>query len=460
VSLSSSLFTAVSALETDQGALAVTTNNIANANTPGYSREVANLEESPVVTYGNLQFGTGVSLASVEGIRDNVLQLRLNQEAQTEGQLNTFVNGMNQIQPVFNETAGSGLQSLISQFFDAWQTLSTDPTNSGDRQAVIAAGQSLAAGFRQTASALETQQQSADEGVVATVGQINSLTTQIASLNQQISSQTNAGQTPNALLDQRALLINQLSQSVDLQSIPADSNSLTLTTAGGTVLVAGDKSFNLQTQANPATGFQDVYAQGVDITSTIQSGNLAGYLQLRDTEIPGLKNSLDTLAANLATSVNARSAAGYDLNGVAGGNFFTPPAGTAGAALNLTVAITNPTNIAASADGTPGNNGNASAIAALQNGAIVAGQTPIDYYAGIVSQVGSDTANASSSLTGQQLLVQQLQDQQNAESGVSLNEEGANLQLYQNAYDAAGRVATVIEGLFQTAINMGVVTTS
>ena len=460
MSLSSSLFTAVSALDTDQAALAVTTDNIANANTPGYSREIANLEEAPVITYGNLQIGTGVSLANVQGVRDNVLQLRLNQEAQTEGQLNTFVNGMNQIQPVFNETAGSGLQSLISQFFNAWQTLSTDPENSGDRQAVIAAGQSLAAGFRQTASSLVTQQQSANEGVVATVGQINSLTTQIASLNQQISEESNGGQTPNALLDQRALLINQLSQSVDLQTIPADSNSLTLTTAGGTLLVAGAESFSLQTQANPATGFRDVYAQGSDITSTIQSGNLAGYLQLRDTEVPGIENSLDTLASNLATSVNTQNAAGFDLNGVAGGNFFTPPAGTAGAALNLTVALTNPVNLAASSDGTPGSNGNATVIANLQNQSIVAGETPIDYYGGIVSQVGSDTANASSSLTGQQLLVQQLQDQQNSESGVSLNEEGANLQLYQNAYDAAGRVATVIEGLFQTAINMGLVTTT
>jgi flagellar hook-associated protein 1 len=460
VSLSGSLFTAVNALEVDQGALAVTSNNIANANTPGYSREVANLEEAPAVTYGSLQFGTGVELANVQGIRDNVLQLRLNQEAQTEGKLNTFVNGMNQVQPVFNETAGSGLQSLISQFFGAWQTLSSDPTNAGERQAVIADGQDLAAGFNQTAQALVTQGQSADQGVVDTVNQINGLTTQIAQLNQQIFAATNGGATPNSLLDQRATLINQLSQDVDLQTIPADATSITLTTSGGTVLVAGAQSFNLSAQTNSTTGYQDIYAQGSDITSTITSGNLAGYLQMRDTEVPALASSLDTLAAGIANAVNTQSTAGFDANGNAGTNFFVAPTGTAGAALNLSVAITIPSQVAASSDGTAGDNGNATAIANLQNQSIVAGETPIGYYAALVAKVGNDTANASSSLSGEQLLIQQLQDQQNSESGVSLDEEGANLELYQNAYDAAARVATTVQSLMQTAINMGLVTTT
>jgi flagellar hook-associated protein 1 len=460
MSLSGSLYTSLSALQADEGALAVTTNNIANVNTPGYSRQVAELTESPVITYGDLQFGTGVDLTGVQGIRNNVLQLRLNQQAQTQGQLNTFVTGMSQVQSVFNEPAGSGLQSLISNFYDSFQALAADPTNLGLRQTTISDAQSLAAGFHQTAVALGSEQQSADQGVVQTVAQINTLTAQIATLNGQISAAAGGGQNPNSLLDQRALAINQLSQLVDVQSITADSNSLTLTTSGGTLLVTGNKSFNLSTQTVPATGFQDVYAQGSDITTSIQSGNLAGYLQLRDQEVPSLASQLDTLASGIATSVNTQNAAGYDLNGVAGGNFFVPPAAVAGAALNLAVAITNPANVAASADGTPGNNANATALADLQNQPNIAGQTPINYYSSIVFQVGNDTANATDSLAGQNLIIQQLQDQQSAESGVSLDQEGANIVLYQNAYSAAARVAGVIASLYQTAINMGVVTTS
>jgi len=459
MSLTVSLFTSLSALQADQGAIAVTTNNIANVNTPGYSRQIANLQEGPVVTFGNLQFGTGVNLASVQGVRDNVLQLRLDQQAQTQGQLDTFVAGMNEIQPVFNEAAGAGLESSISQFFNSFQQLAADPTNLGLRQSTISDGQALAAGFNQAASALDTQQQAADQGVVQSVSQINTLTAQIASLNGQITAATGQGQTPNSLLDQRALLVNQLSGIVDVSSITADKTGLTLTTKGGALLVTGTQSFNLSTQAN-AAGFQDVYAQGKDITASIQSGNLAGYLQLRDQEIPSIATKLDTLASGIATAVNTQSTAGFDLNGAAGVNFFVPPAAGPGAALNLAVAITNPAQVAASADGTDGNNANATALANLQNQAVVGGQTPIDYYSSLVFQVGNDTADATAAQTGQQLVTQQLQDQQGAISGVSLDQEGANLVLYQNAYSAAARVAGIISTLFQTAINMGLVTAS
>ena len=454
MSLSSSMLIAVQSMLTDQAAMNVVSNNIANVNTPGYTREIANLSEAPPVSYAGLQYGTGVTLESVQSVTDSVLQLRLNQETQNQGKFNTLSTGLNQIQTLFNEPAGSGLQNLISQFFNSFQQLSADPTNSGLRQAVTSSAQSLAAGFNQTASALVTQQQDADQAVVQTTQQINQLTAQIAQLNGQISESAGGGQNANTFVDQRSELINQLSQLVDVQSINSGNGSLTLTTTGGAALVVGNQSFNLQTQVNPATGFNDVYSQGTDITSSIQSGNLAADIQLRDQEIPSISSSLDTLANSLATSVNTQNAAGIDLNGNPGGNIFVPPTGVAGSALNLAVAITDPNAIAASSDGTPGDNSNATALANLQNQNIVSGQTPINYYSGIVFQVGSDASNAASQLSGEQLLVQQLQDQVNAVSGVSLDEEGANLVLYQNAYNASARVASIVASLFQTAIDM------
>lgn len=454
MSLSSSMLIAVQSMLTEQGAMNVVSNNIANVNTPGYTREVANLVETPPATYAGLQFGTGVMLESVQSVRDSVLQLRLNQETQNQGKFNTLSTGLNQIQTLFNEPAGSGLQGLISQFFNSFQQLSADPTNSGLRQAVISSAQSLAAGFKQTATALITQQQDADQAVVQTTQQINQLTAQIAQLNGQIAATSGGGQNANTFVDQRTQLINRLSQLVDVQSISADNGSLTLTTTGGAALVVGNQSFNLQTQVDPSTSFHDVYSQGTNITSSIQSGNLAADIQLRDQEIPSILNNLDTLANGLATSVNTQNAAGFDLSGNPGGNIFVPPTGVAGSALNLSVAITDPNAIAASSDGTPGDNGNATALANLQNQNIISGQTPINFYSGTVFQVGSDAANAASQLSGEQLLVQQLQDQVNSVSAVSLDQEGANLVLYQNAFNASARVATIVASLFQTAINM------
>ena len=248
--------------------------------------------------------------------------------------------------------------------------------------------------------------------------------------------------------------MTQLSQLVDVQSIQADGTSLTLTTSGGAALVVGNQSFNLSTQTNSTTGFQDVFSQGKDITSSITGGNLAGDIQLRDQEIPSLQSSLDTLASGIANSVNTQNTAGFDLNGNAGGNIFVPPTGIAGSAINLAVAISDPNLIAASADGTAGNNANATALANLQSQNIISGQNPINYYSGIVFQVGNDASNASAGLSGEQLLIQQLQDQQSAVSGVSLDQEGANLVQFQNAYAAASRVASIIASLFQTTINM------
>ena len=239
-----------------------------------------------------------------------------------------------------------------------------------------------------------------------------------------------------------------------MQSIQADGTSLTLTTSGGAALVVGNQSFQLTTQTNSTTGFQDVFSQVTDITSSITGGNLAGDIHLRDQEIPSLQSSLDTVASGIANSVNTQNAAGFDLNGKTGGNIFVPPTSVAGSAVNLTVAISDPNLIAASADGTAGNNANATALANLQSQNIIAGENPINYYSGIVFQVGNDASNASAGLSGEQLLIQQLQDQQNAVSGVSLDQEGANLVQFQNAYAAASRVASIIASLFQTTINM------
>ena len=453
MSLSSSLSIVLQGLQVEQEALSVTSNNIANVNTPGYSREVANLEETPPVTFGTLDFGTGVQLANIQGIRDNVLQLRLNQETQNQGSLNALSTGLNQIQTIFNEPAGAGLQSLISQFFESFQQLSSDPTNIGLRQAVIGDAQSLAAGFNQSATALVTQQQNANQAVVGDVRQINELTAQIAQLNTQISEASGGGANPNSFIDQRSQLVNQLSHLIDVQSITADGSSLTLTTNDGAPLVVGNQSFNLQTQT-VAGAVQDVFSQGKDITSEIQSGDLAGQIQLRDQTIPGILNNLDTLANGIDTTVNTQNAAGFDLHGNPGANIFVPPAAVAGSALNLAVAITDPTKIAASADGTVGNNANATALANLQNQPIISGETPIDFYSGLVFDVGNQAQTASNQLSGENLLVQQLQDQINSVSGVSLNEEGTNLVLYQNAFQAAEQVAAVINTLFQDTINM------
>lgn len=452
--LSAALNISVGALQVDENALATSSNNVANVDTPGYSRQVANLVETAPITLGNITFGTGVGLQSVTGTRDSILDLRVNQETQQQGQLDAFIGAGQQIQSLFDQTSGAGLQGPLTAFFNSLSQLSANPSDTNTRQAVLTAAQNLATAFNQSSVNLSTLQGSTDQSVTQTVGQINTLTAQIAAVNTQISGTTGAGQNPGPLVDQRQLLINQLSNLVDVSEINAGNNSLTLTTSSGAPLVVGGQSFALSTQVNAATGQQDVFSQGTDITTKITSGQLAGQIQIRDQEIPALQNSLDTLAFNFANAVNTQNEAGFDLNGNAGGAIFVPPTAQASAAAGLTVAITNPALIAASQDGTTGDNANANALLALQNTNIVSGQTPLNYYSGIVFKIGNDVSSAQTSEQTGSAVLQQIQNLQGGVSGVSVNEEAANLIRFQSAYEASAEVSNAVNTLLQDTIGI------
>jgi flagellar hook-associated protein 1 len=455
-SLNASLAIALSGLTAEQGALEATTNNVANVNTPGYSRQVPNLVSSDPIVVDPLTLGTGVTLQSINSVRDPILESSIQQETQTQGQLGAQVSALQQTQVNFT-TSTSDIGTEIANFFDSINQLSANPADLSVRQGVLTAADNLASSFNTTANNLTQQQTNLDQNVVETVGQINQLAQQVAQLNGQISRLESTGESAGSFVDQRQQAIDQLSSLVNVSVIPSD-HSLTLTTANGTPLVMGTQSFQLQTQPN-AAGLHQVYAQGVDITSQITSGSLGGTLQVRDQQIPGIQNQLDTLAAGLANSVNGVQTAGYNLNGNLGTNLFNPPpAGGTGAAASLSVAITDPALIAASSDGTAGSNGNAEAMYALSTQTGIDGQTPTDYYSGVVFNVGNDVSNATAEQSASTQVLQQLNDQRASISGVSLDQEAANMVQYQNAYAASAQVVTTINSMMYDVLQMNVLT--
>ena len=455
-SLNASLAAALSGLIADQGAMAVTTNNVANVNTPGYSREEPVLSASDPVSIDSLSYGTGVTLESIQSITDPLLESQVQQQTQAQGQFTALASALQQAQASFT-TSTTDIGTQISNFFDSLNQLSTNPSDLSLRQGVLTAADNLADSFNATASSLSQQQTSLDLSVVQQVGQINQLTQQIAQLNGQVSNLQNIGESAGTFVDERQQAIDQLSSLVDVSVIPTD-NTLTLTTANGAPLVSGQESFQLQTQTNSA-GFHEVYSQGNNITSSLTSGQLGGTIEARDQQVPAIENQLDTLAAGLANSVNAVQVGGFDLNGNAGTDLFNPPpASGAGTAATLAVAITDPSLIAASSDGTAGSNGNVQAMYALDDQPIVAGQNPSDYYSGIVFNVGNATANAQAEQTASGLVLQQLNDQVASVSGVSLDEEAANMVQYQDAYSASAQVVTTINDMMYTTIQMSTLT--
>jgi flagellar hook-associated protein 1 FlgK len=447
------MWIAAEALGADQGAIDATSNNIANQNTPGYTREVPVLTEADPTVEGNITYGDGVVLQQIESIRDQVLQIQIADQTQQQSSAQAQYNALQQVQTPFSDPT-QGIGADFTAFFNSISQLSTDPTNMTDRQAVLSAAQTLASDFNSTEQNLDSIQSGLNQSVVQNVTQINTLTQQIAQINVQVGDMQKLVQDPGSLGDQETQLIQQLSQLTNVNEVQTE-NGLTLTTGNGTPLVVGDQSFALQTTAGPS-GMTDISSQGKDITSSLQGGQLGGNLQVRDTVIPGLLSQLDNLASQFATSFNAAQASGYDLNGKAGQALFSDTTG-AGAASNLTVAIADPSLIAASSDPTSGSgsNGNVANLLAVQNQALPSGESPMDAYANLVSQTGTLTDQAQAEVTASTASLNQLNDQLGSVSGVNIDEETTNLMNYQRAYEAAARVVTTVDELTQSVLDMG-----
>lgn len=451
--LTTSLLTGMTALDAAEAALNATSNNIANANTPGYTREVAEFSENAENFYGGTVSGGGVTLDGIQSVRDELLNLQIQQLTAQQGGADTMSSSLEQLQSYFSST-GNDIGSTLSAFSSSLAQLSANPSSSSVQQSVLSAGQNLADSFNTTANGLTTVQSQADQQVTQTVAQINSLTQQIAQLNAQLSSPTAQAQNGGTIEDQRDELVQQLSSLTGI-SVTQSSSGEVITTGSGTPLVMGGQSYSLQTTTG-SDGFQQVLdANGNNITTQIQGGQLGGAIQVRDQVIPGYLNSLNTLASQFATAFNAAQAQGYDSKGNVGQNFFSIPSGTAGAAAGIKVALTDPSQIAISSDGTSGSNGNVANLQAVLTNTLPSGQTPANAYAGLVFQVGNDASNAGaqSSAVGQSLL--QLTNQQSSVSGVSIDEESTNLIRYQTAYEAAARIVSTIQALCTVTLDMG-----
>jgi flagellar hook-associated protein 1 FlgK len=452
--LNTSLSIAMQALDATQGALDATSNNISNANTPGYTREVPQFTENSETVDGSVVSGGGVNLEGLQSIRDELLNLQIQQQTSLQSAANAQSSTLQQIQSYFSSTAGGDIATALSTFSTNLSQLSANPTSSAVQQGVISAGQDLANAFNTTANGLTSAQSYANGQVTQTVSQINTLTKQIAQINQQLSQTSTTVNNGGTLQDQRDQLVQQLSALTGISVTQSDDGE-TITTGNGTPLVIGSQSYTLQTATGTDGQSHVLDSNGTDITSTIQGGTLGGAIQVRDQTIPSMLTQLNTLASQFATAFNSAQAAGFDSNGNAGTNFFTVPTNPANAASGLSVAITDPSQVAISSDGSAGSNGNITNLSNAITGALPSGQSPASAYANLVFQAGTAASNATAQSTAIGLNLQQLTDQQGSVSAVDTNEEATNLLRFQTAYEAAARIVSTVQQLSTVTLNMG-----
>ncbi|CAI2717139.1 flagellar hook-associated protein FlgK [Nitrospina watsonii] len=323
------LNTAKLGLQSQQLAIEVTGNNVANVQTEGYSRQTVTLEPNTPRTFGLGQIGTGVRATGIARSFDQFLFNQILGENQSLGNFSIRRDVFENLEILLNESEGLSLNNELNHFFGALSDLANNPTGFSERTNAIAAGASLSQTFNKLGNALTEERLNLDRKVDDEVTQINSLLTEIVRLNESIPSSNLTGFSANDLSDQRDQLVKELSKKLDATLISSGDGKINLTLADGTPLVLGDQAFTLSTQGSSNNGgLKDIFIQDpsgtpVNITNTIQGGEMRGLLDMRDTEVANALDKLDRLAASIVTEINRVHQEGLGLDGTTGNDFFT-----------------------------------------------------------------------------------------------------------------------------------------
>lgn len=327
----SSLFDiARSALTTSQQALTVVGHNVANVNTPGYSRQETVLTERPPVNGQPGMVGTGVQAQSIRRYTDQFINRQLTTVQQNLGRLSVSREELFRLQNVFGDSNNQGIAARMNDFFRGLQDVSTDPNGLAARSVLLANAKQLASSVNQVSSDLITAKQSLNFQVQQTVTEINSLSKQIATLNSQIVTAEVTGQSANDLRDQRDLALNELASRIDVTTVESRTGALTVFAARGQVLVEESSVRELDAIEDPdnegllSVGYSTGGTRPLSIDALISNGRLRSLLDVRDTTVRDLEVSFDRLSATLANAVNGLHRQGYGLDGSTGLDLFNP----------------------------------------------------------------------------------------------------------------------------------------
>ncbi len=445
-------------------ALNVTGNNIANVDTPGYSRLRPEFGSTAIIDSSKEQGQFGIKITDIQRLYDKYLEAQMVQQEQAVGYNDAQMDVLNRVEGIFNESTGGGLNELLSKFWDAWSQLSANPTGITERDNLVSVSQSLASMFREKTNELISIQSDTNNLISDTVTELNKDLDQMVDLNTKIVETEISGGSAASARDQRAELLQKISQIIDVNYYEEANGSLNIFISNGRSLVEGTNSWKLNVQPNPAnSNYYDVFFQdtpGVPINNRLQGGKLAGLLDVRDTNVAGYLNDLNTMASTIITEVNTQHSSGFNLNGNVGGNFFSA---TSTLAKDMQIdpgIVADVRKVAASA--TVNSDGdNARLINNIKDSLLMAGGTSTidNFYQTVIARLGNDVADAKSSLDHQTAIANQIQSERDAVSGVSIDEEMLNLIKYQAAYNAASRLAAIVNTMMGTLINLGIETT-
>jgi flagellar hook-associated protein 1 FlgK len=453
MSLASLLSIARSAMFTQQRAMSVTAHNVANAQTPGYSRQRLDLSAaSPELTpIGPL--GRGVTEVGVQRVRNTFFDSRYRSESGLFGNSATMGDFMGQVEAAVNEPSATGLAASLDGLFGSFANLANNPASSTSRSLVQQAGRR----FVQQLKQLDATVHQVGDGALAQmreqVGQVNDLARRIGELNQQVLATGGANGTSPDIQDQRDVLVDQLSSLMGVRVLDRNDGTIGVA-AGDTMLVDGGSAQTLAVQALAGGGFGLSIAGGGAVDP--KSGSLRALGELTTTTLPGIQRQLDMLAQTLVTTVNAIHRSGFTLSGATNTDFFDPAGVTAQSIALAPAVIASGDAIAAAGIAAPGDGTIAQQLAALATTGVAAlgGKSFRDFYIDLSGEIGSGVRSATQDADAHQTMVEQADTLRASVSGVSVDEEMVALITQQQAYTAAARIVNVANDMMQSVLEM------
>lgn len=483
------------ALFAQQAALSTTGHNIANAGNAGYTRQRVNMQATnPISVPGmsSYQLGTGVDVNKIERLREDYLDIQYRTENKNVGYWEAKSDTLSKIEGLLNEPSDNGLAYVMDQFWSSWEELAKNPDSASARSVVRQRGVAVAETFNYLSNSLDDIKKDLKLVISTKQSDLNSITKQIANLNDQIARLEANNYEPNDLYDQRDVLIDQLSKMVDITNVTKLDSGMVNITVAGQELVSGTNYKEIEvvyySDTNPS------YVQGVIIKEPgvqlspdeiktalenaldLSSGELLARIESYGTTaggvIPDIKKSLNQFATEFVNQVNTLHQQGYYMEKKADGSISMEPATgidffswNADNSLDISADIKSSLDKIAAAQeegsgtgtSSSGNGNNAQAIAKLKNNGTITidGTTATfsDFYRNIIGQIGIDSQEAQRMKDNSDVIVQQVENRRQSVSGVSLDEEMANMIKFQQAYNAAARMITTMDQCLDKVIN-------
>lgn len=447
---------AKSGLSSARRSMSVTSNNITNASTDGYSRQ--RLQKSPAgMQKSNTYAGLGVNVDDVVRLRDEMTDRLLNSKQQDMGYLKKKNEINEKLEAIMVSDSGVDLDGRISRLFDNFSDLASNPQDVSLRNNLLNESRQFTGKMKSLSRNIDELSKQVKGFAEKSIDKINTLLSDIDKLNDSITQGEARGQSNLKSLDKRVQRMNELSKLIDFKSTTTDSGAVRIRIGGRTVL---DEHQAHQLEADVDDGNQ-IFRLRMENGHLIeaQGGSLGAEIEMFEEGIPDLKSKLDNIASTVVEDINSLHRSGYGLEDNVNRDFFVPTGDTADT-IEVNQAIEdNPSHIAASSvAGEEGNGEIASKIAALRNDKIIGDTSEnrrlTDYAIGVISEPGSQVNSLNSSIEARETEIQMLEKQQQQTAGVNVDEELGRMIKFQNAYQGAAKVMSSAQKMYDTLISI------